>query len=149
MLYLPSLTMELDPWHRELWRSFMVDVFRRNVHATLPDGTAYWGGTYNYDSGELIPLDPGWFGRPARTGRISLFAWACVNAQRWLPGETMLPVARRILEGLDLDTFRFVMADTPGGTLPSNWRIEGELLDHDSLVGWLLAYWEGRWRGYW
>lgn len=149
MLYLPGLMMELDPRHHTLWRSFMVDVFRRCSPSVLPDGTAYWGGTYNTDTGEIVPQDPGWFGRPARTGRVSLFAWGCVNAQRWLPDEDMVAVAKIILQGLDLETFRFVMPADPEGRLPPNWRTEGELLDHDCLVGWLLAYWEGRWRGYW
>ena len=58
-------------------------------------------------------------------------------------------MARVILENLDLDTFRFIMPAEPGGQLPPDWRPEGKLLDHDSLVGWLYMYWEGRWRGYW
>ncbi|MAG36617.1 MAG: hypothetical protein CL878_10315 [Dehalococcoidia bacterium] len=44
--------------------------------------------------------------------------------------------SRRILEGLDLETFRSIMPADPAQEPPSDWRIEGELLDHDSLVGW-------------
>ena len=83
------------------------------------------------------------------SGRVSLFAWACVNSQRWFPNENMVEVARKILEGLDMDTFRFIMPVSDRYTLLPDWETEGELIDHDSLTGWLLAYWEGRWRGYW
>ena len=41
------------------------------------------------------------------------------------------------------------MSIDPEEELPPNWKIEGELLDHDSLVSWLWMYWEGRFRGYW
>jgi hypothetical protein len=42
-----------------------------------------------------------------------------------------------------------ILPVAPGRTLPPDWRAEGELLDHGSLTGWLLTYWEGAWRGYW
>jgi len=115
----------------------------------LPDGTVYSAAARDPETGAVTAVDPGWGGGPTRTGRIAAFGWGCVNAQRWLPEEDMAGVARTILEGLDMDTFRFVMAAEPGKELPPDWRIEGELLDHTSLAGWLWMYWEGRWRGYW
>lgn len=149
MFYLPSLMMEMDSTNHELWRSMMFNVFRTLRTGVLPDGTAYSSWTHNLDTGETSPLNPGWGGGPTRTGRIAIFARACVNAQRWFPEENMAEVARKILVGLDMETFRFVMPQSSSHTLSPEWRIEGELIDFDSLTGWLWAYWEGRWRGYW
>ena len=149
MLYLPSLMMEIDPSQHDKWRRFMSYVFRTMAPSVLPDGTAYSACAKDTETGQMKAVDLGWGGGPTRTGRISAFGWGCVNAQRWLPDEDMTGVARRILEGLDLDTFRFIMAAGPGRELPPDWRIEGELIDHTSLTGWLWMYWEGRWRGYW
>ena len=70
-----------------------------------------------------------------------------VSAQRWFPHEDMIGVARTVLEGLDLDTFRFVMPPSDGEEFAPEWRTECQLLDHDSLTAWLWTYWEGRWRG--
>lgn len=36
-----------------------------------------------------------------------------------------------------------------GELLSSEWRIEGELVDHDALTSWLWTYREGRWWRYW
>ena len=149
MLYLPSLLMELDPWHRDRWCRFMANAFAVTKDAVLLDGTAYSSATRDPRTGKLIPVDRGWGGGPTRTGRSAAFGWGCVNAQRWLPGEDLIGVARTILEQLDLDTFRFIMPLDPAQELPPDWKIEGELLDHDSLVSWLWMYWEGRFRGYW
>jgi len=149
MLYLPSLMMEMDPAHHELWRSMMFNVFRTLRTGVLPDATAYTAWTHNLETGEMAPVNPGFGGGPTRTGRIAIFARAAVNAQRWFPKENMAEVARKVVEGLDLNTFRFVMAQSDRHALPPDWRIEGELVDFDSLTGWLWAYWEGRWRGYW
>ena len=149
MLYLPSLMMETDPANHELWRSMMFNVFRTLRTGVLPDGSAYSSWTHNLDTGETLPIDPGFGGGPTRTGRIAIFARACVNAQRWFPNENMAEVAKKVLEGLDMDTFRFVMPQSDRHALPPDWKIEGELIDFDSLTGWLWAYWEGRWRGYW
>ncbi len=149
MFYLPSLMMEIDPANHALWRSMMLGTFKIARTGVLRDGTSYSTWTHNFATGETALHNPGFGGGPTRTGRNSLIAWACVNAQRWFPHEDMRGLARRILDGLDLDTFRFILPATPGGTLPADWKTEGELIDHDSLVGWLLAYWEGNWRGYW
>ena len=151
-LYLPSLMMELDPWHHQRWRDMMMGSFRTSAHAILPDGTGYTAGRNDPQTGTVVPVASRWGGgtaRTARTGRYSSFGFGCVNAQRWLPEEDAVGVARVILENLDLDTFRFIMPAEPGGQLDHDWRPEGKLLDHDSLVGWLYMYWEGRWRGYW
>lgn len=149
MLYLPSLMMELDPKNHPLWRSLMLDRFRVMRTGIRPDGTMYSGWTHNFSTGATVPTSPGFGGGPTRTGRSSLFAWGCVSAQRWFPQEDMAATARKILEGLDLDTFRFILPASEGAALPADWKTEGELLDHDSLTGWLLAYWEGSWRCYW
>jgi len=149
MLYLPGLMMELDPRQHRLWRGLMLERFRVMRTGVLPDGTMYSGWTHDYVTGETKPTSPGFGGGPTRTGRSSIFAWGCVTAQQWFPDEQMAATARKILEGLDLNTFRFILPATPGDTLPADWKTEGELLDHDSLVGWLLAYWEGVWRGFW
>ncbi|MCB1124698.1 MAG: hypothetical protein KJT03_24305, partial [Verrucomicrobiae bacterium] len=84
-----------------------------------------------------------------RTGRSALFAMGCVAAQRWFPGENMVADAKRILTGLEEETFRFVMPLDHTHPLPREWEIESRLLDLDCLTGWLCAYWEGRYRGYW
>ena len=33
--------------------------------------------------------------------------------------------------------------------LAPEWKMETELIDHDSLTAWLWTYWEGRCYGYW
>ena len=149
MLYLPSLMMELEPLQHDKWRRFMSYVFRTVNPGVLPNGTSYSAGTVDPDTGKVVPIDPGWGGGPTRTGRIAITGRACVNAQRWLPDEDMIGVARVILEELDMDTFRFIMPAVPGESLPPDWKTEGELLDHDCITAWLWMYWEGRWRGYW
>ena len=53
------------------------------------------------------------------------------------------------LEALDLSTFRFIMPAAEGETLAPEWKVETELIDHDSLTAWLWTYWEGRCHGYW
>ena len=148
-MHLPSLMMEIDPWQHDKWRRFMGYAFATVKAGLLPDGTVYSAGERDPQTGKVVPVDRGWGGGPTRTGRSALFGWGCVNAQRWLPGEDMVAMARTILEQLDLDTFRFIMPLDPTQELPPDWQIEGELLDHDSLVGWLWMYWEGRFRGYW
>ena len=149
MVYLPSLMMEIDPWQHDNWRRFMAYAFGMVKDGVLPDGTFYSSGTRDPETGKVMPVNRGWGGGPTRTGRSSIFGRGFVSAQRWLPGEDLVWVARTILEQLDLDTFRFIMPADPAQELPPDWRIEGELLDHDSLVGWLWMYWEGRFRGYW
>ena len=149
MLYLPSLMMELDPSHHELWRSMMYNVFRTLRTGVLSSGEAYTSWTHDLETGKTAPKHPGWGGGPTRTGRIAIFARACVNAQRWFPRENMSATARMIVEGLDMRTFRFIMPVSDRDVLPAEWKIEGELIDLDSVTGWLWAYWEGRWRGYW
>ena len=149
MLYLPTLMMEFDPANHELWRSFMLRTFRICRTGILPDGTTYYGWHYDAQTGSVSPVNTGWGGSPTRTGRSAIFAKGCVNAQRWFPEEDMVGVARTIIEGLDEQTFRFVMPAAGDGELSPEWQVEGRLLDHDGLTGWLWAYWEGRWRGYW
>jgi hypothetical protein len=149
MLYLPTLMMEFDPQHYELWRSFMVDSFQRGKTGVPPDGTTYPAWHYNPETRQATPLASRWAGGPTRTGRSSIFAKGCVQSQRWFPQEDMVGVARTIIEGLDEPTFRFVMPAQSGQELTPEWRVEGRLLDHDSLTAWLWAFWEGRWRGYW
>jgi hypothetical protein len=72
-----------------------------------------------------------------------------VSAQRWFPEVNMVGDARHILENLDEDTFRFVMPLDDKRPLPDEWVVESRMLDTDCLTGWLCAYWEGRYRGYW
>ena len=86
---------------------------------------------------------------PCRTGRSAIFAMACVSAQRWLPDEDMKGDARKILSGLDVDTLRFILPLDDEHPLPAEWQVESKMIDSDSLTGWLCAYWEGRYRGYW
>lgn len=148
-MYLSALMMEFDPHNHELWRSFMLNVFRTCKTGICPDGSTWHSWEYDSETGKVTPLDPGWGGGPTRTGRSAALAMACVEAQRWFPDEDMAAVARIILEGLDEDTFRFVMPASADQKLAPEWRVEGRMLDHDGLIGWLWAYWEGRWRGYW
>jgi len=134
-LYMPSLMMELDPWRHQIWRPMMLGSWRNAKGSIQPDGT------------QLVS-----FSRslgPHRTGRSAQWARGMVSAQRWFPNEPMAQTAHHILEDLDIDTFRFVMAPEEGKTLPPEWKVEGELIDHSSLVPWLLAYWEGRYYEYW
>ncbi len=149
MLYLPSLMMEFDPQNHELWRSHMRAVFTTCRTGILPDGTSWYSWEYDQRSGRLTPRDAGWGGGPTRTGRSAIFAMACVTAQRWLPEADMQGVARGILENLDEPRLRFVLPASDDTQLSPEWQVEGRLLDHDSLTGWLWAYWDGRWRGYW
>jgi hypothetical protein len=86
---------------------------------------------------------------PTVSGRSTISARACVNAQRWFPEENMAETALKILQGQSMETFRFVSAESPENPLPPEWKIESELVDMDSMTSWLWAYWEGRWRGYW
>lgn len=72
-----------------------------------------------------------------------------VSAQRWFPDEPLAETARRILEALDVPTFRFILPPAEGKSLAPEWKVETELIDHDSLTAWLWAYWEGRFYGYW
>ena len=149
-VYLASLMMEMDPWHHELWRNQMLSVFRMSRTGVLPDGTGYTSWVHNLDTDKSVPT-PGqkWGEEPGRSGRWAIFARAYVAAQRWLPDENMVAVARVIVEGLDMDTFRFIMPPSDNDPFPKGWQPEGDFIDHDSLTAWLWAYWEGRWRGYW
>ena len=151
-LYLPSLLMELDPDRHELWRSLMRRRFGTSRTGIRENGTSAVEWTWDTDTGERREEPAGFWsgagGGRAQTGRSSILAMGCVMAQRWLPDEEMVPVARHILERLEPDTMRFIMPVPPEAAPPS-WQIETELLDHDALTGWLRAYWEGRWRGYW
>lgn len=130
-LYLGALMMELDPFHREVWRGLMQAYFTALPSRILPDGTS-----------------------SSHIGRAAIDAMGCVTAQRWFPGMDMIAVARRILENLDEDTFRFVR---PGEKPPwagaddtfEQWAVESKMIDGDSLTAWLAAFWEGHWRGYW
>lgn len=148
MLYLPSLMMEIDPSNQDLWRSFMINVFTIGRTGVQDDGTYLTTWNYDASTGKSTPTNAGWGGQATRTGRNAIFARGCVNAQRWFPEEDMVGVARLILERQDVDTFRFIMP-LPGETLSPEWKIEGEVVDHDALTSWLWTYWEGRWRGYW
>ena len=99
-LYLPSLMMELDPWHHQRWRDMMMGSFRTSAHAILPDGTGYTAGRNDTQTGTVVPVAARWGGgtaRTARTGRYSSFGFGCVNAQRWLPEEDAVGVARTTL----------------------------------------------------
>lgn len=149
-LYLPTMLMEMDPSRHELWRDAMFSNYRQARTGLLDDGT--WPTAWSYDhrkramTPQEMPEVGGGFGR---TGRSALFAMGCVAAQRWLPKEDMKSDARRIMEKLDEDTFRFIMPLDDEHPLPAEWQVESKMLDTDCLVGWLCAYWEGRYRGYW
>jgi hypothetical protein len=148
--YLPSFLMEVKPSHRELWRRTMLSHYKQSRTGLLPDGTwpAFW--TYDSTTGKMTPKENDDYSYTyARTGRSALFAHACVTAQRWFPEEDMKGDARHILENLDEDTFRFVLPYDDKHPLPPEWIVESKMLDGDSLTGWLCAYWEGRYRGYW
>ncbi len=149
-LYLPALLMAFDPANHELWRSMMLQRYDMLRTGVLEDGTAAYQWTYDMDSGERELLSSTlWGAGPAKTGRSGIFARACVGAQPWFQDEDMASTARHILENLDLDTFRFIMPVEEDQPVPAAWEVETRLLDMDSLTGWLWAYWEGRWRGYW
>ena len=129
-LYLPSLMMEMDPGRHRIWRSMMLNAFRKNSEI-LPDGT-----------------------QPNHAGRSAIVAMGCASAQRWFADLDMTSLGRRILEKLDVDTFRFVRPGTKppwagAGETVEQWAVESKLVDGDSLTAWLAAFWEGRWRGYW
>jgi hypothetical protein len=122
----------------------------QNRDGILSDGTWPLAWTFDRKSKklvlrELVGVGDGY----ARTGRSAIFAMACATAQRWLPGEDMKKDARKILEGLDEDTFRFIMPLDDDHPLPPEWQVESKMLDTDCLTAWLCAYWEGRFRGYW
>lgn len=149
-LYLPALLMEMDPSLHALWRGSMLSNYRQAREGLLRDGT--WPTAWSYDSkkGGMKPRPmPSVGGGYGRTGRSALFAMGCVAAQRWFPDEDMKADARKILERLDEDTFRFIMPLDDEHPLPPEWEVESRMLDGDSLTGWLCAYWEGRYRGYW
>ncbi|MDA0347305.1 MAG: hypothetical protein O3C20_07870 [Verrucomicrobia bacterium] len=149
-LYLPALLMEKQPAFHTYWRDSMLSNYKMGRTGILEDGT--WPTAWTYDGGigkmepkELTSVGGGY----GRTGRSSLFAMGCVAAQRWFPEEDMVGDARKILTGLDEETFRFVLPLNQEHPLPSDWVIESKLLDLDCLTGWLCAYWEGRYRGNW
>jgi hypothetical protein len=149
-IYLSSLLMEMDPTRYEQWRARMKNYYVQDRNGILADGT--WPTAWVFDR-KTEQLKPQEFasvgGGVGRTGRSAIFAMACVSAQRWLPDEDMQEVARKILEGLDEDTFRFIMPLDEEHPLPQEWQVESKMLDGDSLTAWLCAYWEGRYRGYW
>ena len=134
-LYLPSLLMEIDPWRHRIWRAMTLGTFRNVRGSIQPDGTVLQNGRWG----------PG----PYRSGRSAIYARGMVSAQRWFPEEPLAETARRILEALDVSTFRFIMPPAEGETLAPEWKVETELIDHDSLTAWLWTYWEGRFYGYW
>ena len=161
-IYLPSLLMEMDPAHHELWRSRMLSVFRLSRPGLLPDGTSYVSWIHNPDTGQTTPTASGDVGvkpkpyedilakrGPVRTGRFVSFARAYVSAQRWFPDENMAELARVVLERLDMDTFRLILPVSDDRPLPKPWQAESQFLDLDCVTAWLWTYWEGRWRGYW
>ena len=149
-LYLPAILMEMDPSRNEVWRGAMRSNYRQGRTGLLKDGTwpTFW--TYDSKTGKMRPQRQASFGAfDARTGRSALFAMGCVAAQRWLPQEKMLGDARHVLDNLDETTMRFVLPLDDRHPLPPEWQVEAKMLDGDSLTGWLCAYWEGRYRGYW
>ena len=149
-LYLASLMMEMDPWRHELWRDQMLNAFRMSRTGVLPDGTGYTSWTHNLKTAQTTPLkDAKWGVESGRSGRWAIFARGYVAAQRWLPEENMVAAARTILEGLDMDRFRFVLPLSDQHAFPKGYQPEGDFLDLDSVTAWLWTYWEGRWRGYW
>jgi hypothetical protein len=149
-IYLTSQLMEMAPLREKQWRARMQTSFLQNRHGLLKDGTWPTSWVYHVESKRLEPKDlPEVGGGPGRTGRSTIFAMACVSAHRWLLNEDLKQDARKILDGQDEATFRFIMPLDDEHPLPPEWKIESELLDADSLTGWLCAYWEGRFRGYW
>lgn len=150
-IYLCSLLMEMDPARHEQWRARMKTFYRQQRDGILPDGTWPVRWVFDTKTNKLTPQEQTGVGGgvPCRTGRSAVFAMACASAQRWLPDEDMKGDARKILEGLDVDTLRFVMPLDDEHPLPSEWVVESNMIDSDSLTGWLCAYWEGRYRGYW
>lgn len=149
-LYLPSLLMDMDPQRHEWWRDTMLSHYRRGKTGTLADGTMPTHWSFDSKKRKMTPKEyPGAGGGLARTGRSALFAMGCVATQRWFPDEDMKGVARGILEKLDEPTFRFILPFDDEHPLPPEWQVESKMLDGDCLVGWLCAYWEGRYRGYW
>jgi hypothetical protein len=149
-IYLSSLLAEFDPVHQAVWREAMLTNYRQGRTGVLPDGT--WPTAWKYDGSKGSMkveeyLDVG--GGVGRTGRSALFAMSCVSGQRWLPDEDMKGDARHILSKLDETKLRFVMPLDEEHPLPPEWKVESKLLDTDCLTGWLCAYWEGRFRGYW
>ena len=64
-LYLPSLMMELDPWHHQRWRDMMMGSFRTSAHAILPDGTGYTAGRNDPQTGTVVPVAARWGDLPA------------------------------------------------------------------------------------
>jgi hypothetical protein len=149
-IYLPSLLMDCDPTHETVWREAMITNYRQARTGLLKDGR--WPTAWSYDSKKgrvKIEEYPEVGGGVGKTGRSALFAMCCVAAQRWCPDENMKSDARRILEGLDEATLRFVMPLDDEHPLPPEWEVESKMLDTDCLTGWLCAYWEGRFRGYW
>jgi hypothetical protein len=148
-MYLPSLLMEMDPAKRDWWRYETLTYYKRCKTGVLPDGTMPTSWVID-KKGKTIPRPyTGLAGGLARTGRSALFAMGCVAAQRWYPDEDMKGIARNILVGLDEPTFRFIMPFDDKHPLPRDWQVESKMLDADCLTGWLVAYWEGRYRGYW
>ncbi|MEX0643349.1 MAG: hypothetical protein WD468_11640 [Pirellulales bacterium] len=149
-IYLSSQLMEMDPARYQQWRARMKSYYLQDRNGILEDGT--WPTAWVFDR-KAEKLKPQEFasvgGGYGRTGRSAIFAMACVSAQRWLPAEDMKGDARNILEGLDEDTFRFIMPLDEAHPLPPEWQVESKMLDGDSLTAWLSAYWEGRFRGYW
>jgi hypothetical protein len=149
-IYLSSLLMEMDPLRSQQWRERMKYHYLQNRDGILSDGTWPLAWTFDRRSKKLVPRELVGVGDGyARTGRSAIFAMACATAQRWLPDEGMKEDARKILEGLDEDTFRFIMPLDDDHPLPPEWQVESKMLDTDCLTAWLCAYWEGRFRGYW
>jgi hypothetical protein len=142
--------MEMEPSRHEWWRDTMITYYRRGKTGLLPDGTMPTNWSFNRKNGRMSPKGfTGMGGGLARTGRSALFAMGCVAAQRWFPDEDMKGFARETLEKLDEPTFRFVLPFDDEHPLPPDWEVESKMLDCDCLTGWLCAYWEGRYRGYW
>ncbi|WP_442483547.1 hypothetical protein [Aeoliella sp. SH292] len=149
-LYLPSYLMQRDPARHEVWREAMRTTYQQASTGVLGDGT--WPSAWRYDSkrgGRQIESMPTVGGGVGRTGRSAIFAMGCVSAQRWFKDPAMQRTARHILEQLDEPTLRFILPLDDDHPLPDEWVVESEMLDLDSLTGWLAAYWEGRFRGYW
>src|SRR5690606_3833520 len=143
-IYLAALLMEMDPLRHEQWRARMKSFFLVNRDGILDDGTWPTAWTFDRKTKKLTPeAFPSVGGGVGRTGRSAIFAMACVSGQRWLPDEDMKGAARKILDNLDESTMRFIMPLDDKQPLPAEWVVESELLDGDSITGWLAAYWEG------